>query len=197
MSIAGNLIWMSGRALAPAPLDLVQRFVNTAELLENREDLDSSEALGRWLTAEEFSECGAPSEAEFSRALRVREGIRSVLRVHSGGCPDPDASELLNRAVDRAGLRPQFTADSRIGVSVAGGGVDGVLGRLLAIAVIANTDGSWSRLKACSNPDCGWAFYDRSRNRAGRWCEMNTCGARHKMRNFRATHRPPDALSSK
>jgi hypothetical protein len=54
MSIAGNLIWMSGRALAPAPLDLVQRFVNTAELLENREDLDSSEALGRWLTAEEF-----------------------------------------------------------------------------------------------------------------------------------------------
>jgi predicted RNA-binding Zn ribbon-like protein len=29
-------------------------------------------------------------------------------------------------------------------------------------------------------------LYDRFRNYAGRGCEMNTCGARHKMRTYRA-----------
>jgi predicted RNA-binding Zn ribbon-like protein len=29
-------------------------------------------------------------------------------------------------------------------------------------------NGSWERLKACANATCGWAFFDRSKNRFGR-----------------------------
>jgi len=45
--------------------------------------------------------------------------------------------------------------------------------------------GTWPRLKACGNPDCRWAFYDRSHSRPGAWCDMATCGNRIKNRRLR------------
>jgi predicted RNA-binding Zn ribbon-like protein len=37
-------------------------------------------------------------------------------------------------------------------------------------------------VKEC--PGCGWLFIDRSRNGRRRWCDMQTCGSRDKMRRF-------------
>jgi len=68
-------------------------------------------------------------------------------------------------------------------------GLDGALGRLLAIAHGAMHDGTWSRLKACPAEDCEWAFYDSSKNRSRTWCNMAVCGNREKARAFRARHR--------
>jgi predicted RNA-binding Zn ribbon-like protein len=53
----------------------------------------------------------------------------------------------------------------------------------------AQADGTWSRLRVCRNPDCRWAFFDRSRNRQGTWCTMAACGNRDKNRRFRARQR--------
>ena len=47
-------------------------------------------------------------------------------------------------------------------------------------------DGTWPRLKACPRASCQWAFYDRSRNHGGTWCDMATCGNKLKNREFRA-----------
>ncbi|MDQ3777760.1 MAG: CGNR zinc finger domain-containing protein [Actinomycetota bacterium] len=44
-------------------------------------------------------------------------------------------------------------------------------------------DGSWQRLKTCRN--CGWAFWDESKNRSGVWCSMQLCGSRLKVRRYR------------
>ena len=38
------------------------------------------------------------------------------------------------------------------------------------------------RVKEC--PNCGWLFLDTSKNQSRRWCSMNTCGARDKMRRY-------------
>ena len=62
-----------------------------------------------------------------------------------------------------------------------------VLGELLAIVARAQADGTWRRMKAC--PACGWAFYDRSRNRSRTWCTMAICGNRAKARSYRERHR--------
>jgi predicted RNA-binding Zn ribbon-like protein len=43
-------------------------------------------------------------------------------------------------------------------------------------------DATLERVKAC--PDCGWLFLDLSRNGSRRWCSMDTCGARDKMRRY-------------
>ena len=39
-----------------------------------------------------------------------------------------------------------------------------------------------SQIKECSS--CGWLFLDTSKNQSRRWCNMNTCGARDKMRRY-------------
>ncbi len=38
------------------------------------------------------------------------------------------------------------------------------------------------QVKEC--PGCGWLFLDTSKNQSRRWCNMNTCGARDKMRRY-------------
>jgi predicted RNA-binding Zn ribbon-like protein len=37
-------------------------------------------------------------------------------------------------------------------------------------------------VKEC--PGCGWLFLDTSKNQSRRWCNMNTCGVRDKMRRY-------------
>ena len=44
--------------------------------------------------------------------------------------------------------------------------------------------GDLDRLAECG--DCRWLFLDDSRNRSRRWCSMNACGGREKMRRHRA-----------
>ena len=64
-------------------------------------------------------------------------------------------------------------------------GFAGAMARLLVPVAQAIGDGSWQRVKACRANDCRWAFYDRSRNRSGVWCEMAVCGNRTKVRAYR------------
>ena len=56
---------------------------------------------------------------------------------------------------------------------------------LLGTAPEAATAGTWARLKCCPGRRCGWAFYDRSASSRSRWCSMQICGARAKMRAYR------------
>jgi predicted RNA-binding Zn ribbon-like protein len=42
-------------------------------------------------------------------------------------------------------------------------------------------------VKEC--PGCGWLFLDTSKNQSRRWCSMNTCGARDKMRRYHKRRR--------
>jgi predicted RNA-binding Zn ribbon-like protein len=42
-------------------------------------------------------------------------------------------------------------------------------------------------VKEC--PSCGWLFLDTSKNQSRRWCSMNTCGARDKMRRYHKRQR--------
>jgi predicted RNA-binding Zn ribbon-like protein len=41
-----------------------------------------------------------------------------------------------------------------------------------------------TRVKTCTNDDCGWLFLDTSRKHNRKWCEMAVCGNRAKARRF-------------
>ena len=66
---------------------------------------------------------------------------------------------------------------------------DGALDRLLwPISLSAAdllTSSDLSRLRQCEGNNCGWIFLDTSRNRSRRWCDMQDCGNRAKVRRFR------------
>ncbi len=93
---------------------------------------------------------------------------------------------LLDEAAQRARLAVRFDAGGDAHVVSDAEGVDGALGRLLAIVHDAIHDGTWDRLKVCPADDCQVAFYDRSRNHSAVWCDMAVCGNRAKARGYRA-----------
>jgi predicted RNA-binding Zn ribbon-like protein len=39
-------------------------------------------------------------------------------------------------------------------------------------------------VRQCAGDDCDWLFIDNSRSSNRRWCEMKTCGNRHKAKQF-------------
>jgi predicted RNA-binding Zn ribbon-like protein len=175
---------------APGPLVLVQRFVNSIDLESGEDELANPHALRDWLAERELIGAGErAAPAELGRALDVREGLRALLLQNNGLPLDEDKLERLDHAAARAGIRLSFRAGEQPALVAAGGGVDGALARLLAIVAGAVADGSWERLKACPREECEWAFYDRSKNRSGRWCRMEECGNLAKARAFRERRR--------
>ena len=102
--------------------------------------------------------------------------------------PRPAPGDLHALQAAARTVRPvlQVGPDGQVSVAAGPGGpLDGGLVTLLLAIRDAQRDGTWQRLKACGNPDCQWAFYDRSHSRAGAWCDMATCGNRIKNRRLR------------
>jgi len=75
------------------------------------------------------------------------------------------------------------------GLAPCSTGVKGGLAEIAAAAAKARIKGSWRHLKICPADDCLWAFYDTSRNHSRRWCSMEVCGNRNKVRAFRGRSR--------
>lgn len=172
-----------GRAPAPGPLRLVQAFINTRDIEAGAERLTDGAALAEWLRDHDIDPGGPPTAAELARALALREALRDLAAAHNQlPAETARAAAVLNDTATRARLRPLLdeTGEARL-VTIAGG-LAGALGTIVAHVHAAVADGSWPRLKACENGHCRWAFYDASRNRAGRWCTMAVCGSRAKSR---------------
>jgi len=186
--------WVPGEETKPAPMPLllVQSFVNTWDGDHGSDLLLDPVAAGDWLTDAGLWSAGrAPDPAELHLARGVREGIRAMLAANAGG-PRPGPGDLQPlQAVaqaSRPALRVGPGGQVSLGPEPAGRPDAGLLSVLLTIRD-AQHDGTWPRLKACGNPDCRWAFYDRSHSRAGAWCDMATCGNRIKNRRLRERQR--------
>jgi predicted RNA-binding Zn ribbon-like protein len=158
---------------APGDLRLVQLFVNTTDHENTRELLATPADLRAWFAAR-----GIETGRVGAAALRRAHGLRDSLRTFAAtGCVD-------------AALKAE-TERSRLAVDLEHGrlaprapGIDGAFDALLAIVYDAVRDGRWERLKTCRN--CGFAYWDASKNRSAAWCSMQLCGNRLKVRRFRA-----------
>ena len=183
---------------APGALELVRRFVNSLDLDHpDRDPFLTAEGTGAWLKAHGFHEPVLDAQ-DAARLRALREALRRELLVHSGET-DGAAGELetLLRGVgleltfgpaDTVRLRPQ-----------AEDGFAAVAGVLASRIYDAVRSGEWRRLKACRKPTCLFAFYDRSKNGSGTWCDMAICGNRAKAERRRARERvtaPRDSAGS-
>jgi predicted RNA-binding Zn ribbon-like protein len=166
---------------------LVQEVVNSQEVEDEIEHLDSPESLATWLVAHDLAVAGTKvTPRDLERVIAAREALRGVLLANNGEPLDPGAIAVLNDVSDRIRLEPRFDGNGYVTVAGEGRGVDGALAQIVAVVLGAMADGTWSRLKVCRADTCGWAFYDHSRNRSGQWCVMAECGNRNKARTFRA-----------
>lgn len=131
-----------------------------------------------------------PNETKkfFTRAKLLRESIYRIFR-HSveGLKPFVEDLEILNNEFIAAEMNQKlifssnmykrsFTADERIDI---------ILWKVALSAAELLVWKDLSRLKRCPGEDCGWLFYDTSKNRSRQWCDMKDCGNFEKVRRFR------------
>jgi predicted RNA-binding Zn ribbon-like protein len=155
---------------------------------------------------------GGTADRAFERALRLRAAIDATFRALAAGrepAPGPlaELAAFEAEAIAHGRLvrvpnegRGSVTASgdgseaaigpgpsppaARFDWSWEGGDLDRVFWPVARSAVDLLRDGPLDRLKTCHV--CPWLFLDLSRNRSRRWCSMNECGGRDKMRRYRA-----------
>ena len=175
------------REPAPHPLRVVQAFVNTKDIENGVEELTSPGALTEALGRIGVLDSADPplGDADLRHALEVREALRELLLANNGAEVGAAALATLERAARSGHVGIRFAPGDAELVAEARG-VDGAVGRILAVIPVAVANGTWARLKACPRDVCHWVFYDRSRNHSSTWCSMSVCGNRTKTRRYRA-----------
>jgi predicted RNA-binding Zn ribbon-like protein len=177
-------------------------FANTAEWHasnEPAEELHSYADLVAWaqskgvLTARETAHLLRTAEvrpedaaAALDRAIALREVIYRIFSaVAAGGAPDAVDLAALNAAAPAlAHLRVAWTQQ---GFDWDWDGDEDALDQMLWPVVRSTVDlltsEALERVGECADDrGCGWLYLDTSRNRSRRWCSMDSCGNRAKVR---------------
>ncbi|MFV2113303.1 CGNR zinc finger domain-containing protein [Micromonospora sp. LOL_025] len=132
---------------------------------------------------------------ELVAARRLRDALWRLVCVRTGARPPagdpatfdatPDDLATLNRAAADVPLAPQLAPDgARAWALPATGGQP--LASIARDAVDLFTGPYRDRIRECATHDCYLVFVDTSRPGRRRWCAMERCGNRHKVRSLRA-----------
>ena len=179
-------------------------FINTLELdgTDGLPDdhIPSLDDAIRWIGERSLGhEAALRAQAErdpdgwLARVRSVRGALREVWDATvEGRSAAAAAVELVNdtlRHVSPPELRP-----TRAGIAVghrhdAADPLGEALARLADALAEAFADGDTSRFRICANDACRWVFEDTSRGGRRRWCDMQSCGNRAKVRRFRSRQR--------
>jgi predicted RNA-binding Zn ribbon-like protein len=175
--------WPTGKE-APGELEVLRRFCNSTNPENGAERFRDAAQLDAWLEAEGLDAVRA-DRAGLARVIRFRRQVRALAVANRDGRHDAVALHSIVDSVGAGSLRVVARNDG-LALVGRGRGISALLAYLASIIVIAHADGTWSRLKACTNGHCQWMFYDHSKNSNGTWCSMSACGQRHKAREYRA-----------
>ena len=176
----------------PAPVAVVRDFVNTTDHETGSDDLATPVALAAYLFQAGLTPSLArASNSELDLAHRLRAGLREVLEEHDGVGTEPSG---LGAVLEQLDVCLTWDATGPV-LTTSASGVAGGLARIGMAAHTMAVRGLWGRLKICSSDECGWAYFDHSKNRSRSWCEYG-CGNKVKTRSYRARRRTAQAAQS-
>ena len=124
---------------------------------------------------------------ELAAAKTLRQAIWDTAHAQAARRPLPaEAVAAINQAAAAPPLTPELASGS-----VTAGWAEPVRAAqalsTLAREMIELLTGPFSeRIRECASGDCPLVFVDTSRPGARRWCAMERCGNRHKLRALRA-----------
>ncbi len=131
------------------------------------------------------------TSAQLDLARELRESIHAAATAAAlqEALPASAVRVINDRSVQgraAAILTPEGERRWRFGSASA---VEDALGVIAADAIGIIAGERDGRLALCASPTCRAAFFDTSRSRTRRWCDMNTCGNREKKARFNAGRR--------
>lgn len=123
-------------------------------------------------------------------AVTLRDTIYRIGAALAGGSSPPAGDlqalrDIAKQAMGDATLVPTPNGRYSFDFSAAPP-ASALLGPVAWSAIELLERGHFERLKQCPGPDCGWLFYDSSKNNSRRWCDMASCGNRSKAQRHRA-----------
>jgi predicted RNA-binding Zn ribbon-like protein len=129
----------------------------------------------------------------FAEAVQLRTAVETVFRAVAAGEGLPQRQlRTVQRCYAEAIAAARLAADDRR-VLWTWRGLDDLYLPLWLVAASALellNGGDLGRVRRCPGADdCGWLFYDASRSGTRRWCSMEGCGSRVKMRRQYARKR--------
>lgn len=142
---------------------------------------------GRWLAecVEKDQALGARLLAE---ALALREDVYLLgAAIAAGAAAPPERIENLTHAHARAlacGRLAPFGKNFLWSWAPRETPVEAVLGPISLSALTLLQQADLTRVKQCQGEKCGWLFFDATKNKSRRWCEMEVCGNRAKQKRF-------------
>jgi predicted RNA-binding Zn ribbon-like protein len=147
-----------------------------------------------WRLLRSAEACPAEASAAFGRAVALREVIYRVFYAIAYGDRADDTDLKALTAAHREALAHYRIVHVQGGFGwapVGGAEPDGPLWRVALSATRLLTSGELGRVKVCpaAAGGCDWLFYDESKNKSRRWCSMEGCGSRVKMRRLYARKR--------
>jgi predicted RNA-binding Zn ribbon-like protein len=154
------------------------------------EVLHTPDDLRRWGVRLGLGE-STPDDEELRRVHELRAALHQVFAAIAGG-NEPDANDLATIARDHADAAAAghlaHTDDDAWRLDWSAGDPARVRYAVAtdAVALLADPH-RLDRVRHCPGHDCGWLFLDLSGRR--RWCSMDTCGSRAKMRRLYARQR--------
>lgn len=124
---------------------------------------------------------------ELTAAKTLRQAIWVAAHARAAGRPLPaEAIATINRAAAAPPLVPELAADgTTVGWAPPLRAAQAL--STLAREMIELLSGPLAeRIRVCAGDNCALVFVDSSRPGARRWCAMERCGNRHKLRAHRA-----------
>ncbi|MFJ3900375.1 CGNR zinc finger domain-containing protein [Streptomyces sp. NPDC090025] len=132
------------------------------------------------------------TDAELGAVRETRDALWRLALARAGGGPlGPADLALLNAAAARPPLATRLTADGRREWA-PGATVGGLVATIARDAVELFSGPYADRVRVCGAADCQLLFADTSRPGRRRWCAMERCGNRQKVRAHRAARTPAE-----
>ncbi|WP_329467321.1 CGNR zinc finger domain-containing protein [Streptomyces sp. NBC_01431] len=154
------------------------------------ERIPTPRRLVDWLAVYGFDvDSCTPDQLDLARELRESIHAAATAAALQGTLPAFAVRILNDRSRQgraTAILTPEGERRWRLGPA---SGLEDALGVIAADAIGIIAGERDGRLALCASPTCRAAFFDTSRSRTRRWCDMNTCGNRQKKARFHANQR--------
>ncbi|WP_067968983.1 CGNR zinc finger domain-containing protein [Nocardiopsis trehalosi] len=158
------------------------------------ESLHTPDDLGGWLAQPPLGAAVTEpvTAGELAAAKALRRALWDAAHARAAGRPLPaGAVAAVNRAAAAAPLVPALAADGASAGWAAPVRASQALSTLAREAIDLLTGPLAGRIRECASDDCPLVFVDSSRPGQRRWCSMERCGNRHKLRALRARRASP------